>query len=1214
MSCSRGFIAAVLLAVCFRAIVGDGTAPAQQDGPDPKAKKGAFEQVAEALTPQQEKELKQEAQALHDRGLKLRAEGRYEEALRCWEQTLAKAEQLYSKDRYPQGHLELAASVNNLGHILLDRGELVKAEAYYRQAHEMRQKLFPADKYPQGHFSMHASLASLGNLHRARGELAKAEPYYRQALAMGQKLFPQAHTRVVMSLTDLARLLQDRGELAKAEPYYRQALEMAQRLYPAHRHPQGHPQLAMSLNNLGMVLQARGDPAKAEPYYRQALEMRQKLHSSPQGHPGVADSLNNMGFVLQARGELAKAERYYRQALEMYQKLYPADKYPQGHPQRAISLNNLGHILMERGELAEAGSYDRQGLEMWQKLYPAHQYPHGHPFLARSLNNMGFGLQARGELAKAEPFLRQAVDMYRDILGVLAELSSETEALNFAASLPSTRDHYLSVTARLPEDPKVYARIWQGKGALMRIASRHHQDFLATQNDEAKPRVNALQQVRLELNRAINQPLPDAQKQAERMRALTQKKEDLEKAIARALHLEPPSSQQTPTPEELRCLLPAKTVFVDYLRYYRMDYDQGKTPGNRVTRTPHYVAFVLTREHPVKRIELGPANVIEEDLKTWRQAIERKGASVADARLSERLWKPLLEHIPGATEVVYLAPDGDLTRLPWPALPGRNPDKVLLEEHALAVVPHGLFLLQQMQHKPRSDKEEGVFLAYGAIRYDQPPGALDKKAVDILALNQDRGSEGNVHWQSLAGTARELDQVCDRAGRRKLKTLERRGSQASVAQLIVDLPKARWAHFATHGFFADADSRSILQLTPADYERSQSGERIQAVGRSPLLLSGIVLAGANRKNQDGDARFDPDGGIITGEGLTGLRLEDLDLAVLSACETGLGEVAGGEGVFGLQRSFHVAGTRNVVASLWKVEDDATAALMTLFYQKLWAEEKPPLVALREAQLHIYRHPEQIASLAQKRGLDFERNEPKPGKNSGRAATRQWAAFTLSGLGRPPASAPSKVTSAVQSDRASTDPAETVQIIGKAESRFTAKSRSPRPPDAAAIRTADIDRGKSLRASTDPAGILEIVGEVAPGFTARLPVIPGGVAIVAEHFGRKRVLSTHPLDPVKPCILTSTIAVPANKRTTLTFDVSHSAVGDWQLIVLANGERLFDADVGRATARNGWLSVSVNLTRFAGRQVVLELQNKATGWSHEWGFWDKVKITARKIPQ
>src|SRR5262249_35183779 len=133
------------------------------------------------------------------------------------------------------------------------------------------------------------------------------------------------------------------------------------------------------------------------------------------------------------------------------------------------------------------------------------------------------------------------------------------------------------------------------------------------------------------------------------------------------------------------------------------------------------------------------------------------------------------------------------------------------------------------------------------------------------------------------------------------------------------------------------------------------------------VLSGVVLAGANipaKNPQD-------DNGIVTAEAIAGLPLKQLDLVVLSACETGLGEVAGGEGVLGLQRAFHLAGTQNVVASLWKVNDDATAALMALFYHKLWRENKAPLVALREAQLTLYRHPERIAELAGERGPKFE---------------------------------------------------------------------------------------------------------------------------------------------------------------------------------------------------------------------------------------------------
>jgi CHAT domain-containing protein len=134
------------------------------------------------------------------------------------------------------------------------------------------------------------------------------------------------------------------------------------------------------------------------------------------------------------------------------------------------------------------------------------------------------------------------------------------------------------------------------------------------------------------------------------------------------------------------------------------------------------------------------------------------------------------------------------------------------------------------------------------------------------------------------------------------------------------------------------------------------------------------------------------------EAPAGLDLRGLELAVLSACETGLGEAAGGEGVFGLQRAFHLGGCRNVLASLWKVDDDATAALMAVFYHQLWQEGRPPLEALRRAQLALYRHPRAVPALARGRGPDFEQTVRRVAQPAARAAVKDRAAFVLSGPG------------------------------------------------------------------------------------------------------------------------------------------------------------------------------------------------------------------------
>jgi CHAT domain-containing protein len=181
----------------------------------------------------------------------------------------------------------------------------------------------------------------------------------------------------------------------------------------------------------------------------------------------------------------------------------------------------------------------------------------------------------------------------------------------------------------------------------------------------------------------------------------------------------------------------------------------------------------------------------------------------------------------------------------------------------------------------------------------------------------------------------------------------------------------------------------------------QIGERQGAGARNPLVMSGLVFAGANHSDT-------PERGILTADGIVGLDLRQLDLAVLSACETGLGEVAGGEGVYGLQRAFHVAGARQVVASLWHVDDAATAALMVLFYRKQWEDGLAPTDALRQAQLAIYFNPEAIPKWAKgERGPNLKTTVKATGQTTlappagaQRTPARYWAAFVMSGISRP----------------------------------------------------------------------------------------------------------------------------------------------------------------------------------------------------------------------
>jgi len=320
---------------------------------------------------------------------------------------------------------------------------------------------------------------------------------------------------------------------------------------------------------------------------------------------------------------------------------------------------------------------------------------------------------------------------------------------------------------------------------------------------------------------------------------------------------------------------------------------------------------------------------------------------------------------------------------------------VLLDNHAICLVPHGPWLLERLEEEVASPTGS-TLVAYGGVDYDRGPAAVLKPRDDARGplLSEKR----RIKWSDLPGTAKEQAAIIALAKKAlKDKPIARSGRDANTKQIEEDLPKARYAHIATHGFFADPEFRSALQADPKLFEYRGFGER-RGGARSPLVLSGLVLAGANRLGEDAA----PDHGIITAEGLIGLRMEGLELAVLSACETGLGESGGGEGVYGLQRAFHVAGCKKVIASLWKVDDAATQALMTLFYRNLWEKKLDAAEALRQAQLTIYRNPAAV-EVVKKRGADFTESdlpEVKPGAQRKHAPTAHWAAFTFSGVRQP----------------------------------------------------------------------------------------------------------------------------------------------------------------------------------------------------------------------
>jgi len=456
------------------------------------------------------------------------------------------------------------------------------------------------------------------------------------------------------------------------------------------------------------------------------------------------------------------------------------------------------------------------------------------------------------------------------------------------------------------------------------------------------------------------------------------------------------------TPERVQAVLPENVALVDLLEYT----DSSPPPaGKGQWKWERRLAgFVVRRGRSIERLDLGPIEPIEEAIAAWRVAL---GADHAPApptsppaalprdrqelgkRVRRLVWEPLESHLQGVPTVL-VSPDGASGQLPWAALPGQKPETYLIEERAIAVVPVPQDL-PELLAEPAVDKEPGPkpqglspsLLLVGDVDYGSAPGLAQPQVASRAAALERAGSWAG--FKPLPATRGEILAVRD--------TFEQRLPDAPPPQVLRDghateeafrqeAPRRRFLHLATHGFFAPPGLRSALdpeKLTPGGVPGIDRFGGQGIVGFHPGLLSGLALAGANRVPEPGQ-----DDGILTALEVAELDLSGVEMVVLSACETGLGQASRGEGVLGLQRAFQVAGARGVMASLWSVNDEATRSLMEGFYEKLWGQPAMgKLEALRQAQLWM------LTNWKPRGGLE----RPAP---EGPPPPYVWAAFVLSG--------------------------------------------------------------------------------------------------------------------------------------------------------------------------------------------------------------------------
>jgi CHAT domain-containing protein/tetratricopeptide (TPR) repeat protein len=809
-------------------------------------------------------------------------------------------------------------------------------------------------------------LELLGDLASATtydGQYAAARTLYQRALATIEKCLGPAHSLMATYVLNQANLAKWMGDFAEADRLETRAVAIwSARLGP------NHPYVARGLEELGNGAYERKQNIRARRLYEQALTIRR--FALGKDHPLVARTLAELAQTNLGEGRLVPALRQVNEAIATYQRV--------GMTEEPADLGNFlglrAEIEYRGGDFAAARATLVDALATRQRVYGS-----AHTLAADTRAHLA---AAEFALGHDEAGLAASLDAERagrDLLRFTVRYLPERQALAYADKRPKGLDVALSIVAarRVADPSRVFDGVIQSRSVILdEIAARARS---AVGSDPQLASLNtalvvARQRFANLMLRSVGEGDPVQRAMLDAARA---QKEDAERALAeRSVAVREELARTNAGIDAVRGALPANSALVSFVRYDRTSFSDHQAHVRLARTAPAYIAFVMRAGSPeVRVVSLGPATGVDAVVSRWREETMGvlQASSVSDAEdryraagtaLRERVWDPLRDHLKGVS-MVFVVPDGTLNLVTLAALPV-GATTYLIDQ---GPVIHYLSAERDLVANASPFTPGRGLLAVGGAAFDDPssftkpprrPASVTRRSSSPRAVAAAlRGGGGcvtlqSMRFQPLTGTGREAHEVAGLWTGSPAQILE--GGGANERAFKRQAPGHRVLHLATHGFFlggacppSGTGTRSVGGLSTSQENRPNQSS--MGMSDNPLLRSGLALAGANRRAAAGP---DDEDGVLLAEEVTALNLEGVEWAVLSACDTGLGEVKAGEGVFGLRRAFQVAGVRTVIMSLWSVDDQAARLWMRTLYERRLQRHLSTADAMREASLSVLR--------------------------------------------------------------------------------------------------------------------------------------------------------------------------------------------------------------------------------------------------------------------
>lgn len=838
---------------------------------------------------------------------------------------------------------EVAGVAAQLADVYLDLRDTAKAEPLYGRALAIMDQTLgrehPIPAYVR---------SRLARLYQLTGERLKAEALIRPALEVIEATLGSDHLLYVRSLITLETLRDNAGDFEHAGEILRRQLAIMDRIGYA-----DSVLYTQVLSGLGGIYNTLDDP-RAGDVLQRALTLCERLRGSDSNC--VVNPLVNLGVFERQRGDNATAEAHYRRAIAIRERILGPD-----NRDLIPMLNNLANVY-------HADSDDAQALETHYHALRIEERAVGpyHRYTQLSTGNLAIIYAATGDVARAIEFQRRTDTILERQLTLNLAVGSERQKVAFARSVSERTDRTISLhLLETPSSPDAGALaalvVLQRKGRVLDVMI---DTFAAAHQRVTDPRDRTLRDqlhtTAAQLARyALNAPegLSPEVRQAQ-MKGLEAQTERLESEIGER-DAEFRAHTQPVTLPAVQAAIPEQAALLEFAIF--RPFDPRADQNRDAYGPPHYAAYVIRRDAAPRGVDLGPARAIDETIAALRQAL--RDPTQRDLRqraraVEEQVMQPLYDSVGDARQLL-VSPDGELNLVPFDALIDRH-GRYLIERYAITYLTSGRDLLRMQV--ARTSRSAPLIVADPL--FGEPSLARNTPAsialASVRAVRRGRTTDDDLsglYFAPLAGTAAEGRAIKGLFPEATLLT----GPQATKAALQrVEAPLM--LHVASHGFFlrrATGDQSSSSAAAPTA-GTSQGSATVPV--ENPLLRSGLALAGANLT---GDAH---DAGILTALEASGLNLWGTKLVTLSACDTGIGEVRNGEGVYGLRRAFVLAGAETVVMSLWPVSDYMTRQMMTAYYTGLRAALGRG-DALRQAKLSMLRrrgrqHPFYWASFIQ----------------------------------------------------------------------------------------------------------------------------------------------------------------------------------------------------------------------------------------------------------